>query len=165
MADLEGRWWVAHTKARFEKAVARDLASHDVGYFLPLVERVRISGGRKRRVRLPLFPSYVFICGDDEARAVAMRTNRLCQTIEVTDQDQLIAECSAIERALAGGAELDLCQGLAAGKRCQVTSGAFEGTEGVVVSRHGRTRIMLEVSTLGLGASLEVDADMLEPIN
>ena len=57
LKDLCGRWWVGHTKSRFEKAFAWDLLRRGIGYFLPMVERVRISGGRKRRLMAPLFPS------------------------------------------------------------------------------------------------------------
>jgi len=60
VSELTGQWWVAHTKSRFEKAFAWDLLRRGIGYFLPLVERVRVSGGRHRRVLAPLFPSYVF---------------------------------------------------------------------------------------------------------
>ena len=162
-AELPGRWWVGHTKSRFEKAFARDLLERGIVFFLPQVERVRVFGGRKRRILLPLFPSYVFFCGDEESRVTAMRTNRLCRTIDVSEQDKLVSECSAIEQALAGGAGLDPWPGLSLGRRCRVTAGPLRGIEGTVIRKDGRTRIVLQVSVLGLGASLEIDADFLEP--
>src|SRR5688500_18328930 len=66
LRDLAGRWWVAHTKARFEKAFAWDLVNLGIGHFLPMVDRVRISGGKRRHAKIPLFSSYVFICGNSE---------------------------------------------------------------------------------------------------
>jgi transcription antitermination factor NusG len=162
--ELGGRWWVAHTRPRFEKALARDLLARDVGYFLPQAAKCRVFRGKKRRVLIPLFPSYVFFCGDDDARAAAMRTNRICQTIDVSDQDKLLSECAAIERALAGGAELDSCRYIPVGRRCRVTGGPFVGVEGTVVRGDRRWRIVLEISSLGVGAALEVEADLLEPV-
>jgi len=163
-SDLAGKWWVAHTKSRFEKAFARDLLDRGIGYFLPLVRRTRMRGRRKVRVLLPLFPSYVFFCGDEDSRAAAMSTDRLCTTLDVPDQQQLRSECAAIEQALAGGAQLSPCRRLDVGRRCRVTGGAFRGIEGTVTRRDGRPRIALEISTLGLGASLEIEADLLEPV-
>ena len=165
VTDLLGRWWVAHTKARFEKAFAWDLLRRSIGYFLPMVERVRISGGRKRRVLAPLFPSYVFFCGTDEDRYTAMTTNRLCQTLDVPDEPGLVRELVAIEKALAGKAELDPYPFAAVGRRCRVRAGLFRGLEGVVVRRNGTFRLVLEVSMLGQGAAMEIDADLLEPID
>jgi len=162
--DFAGHWWVGHTKARFEKTFAWDLLEMGVAYFLPMVERVKISGGRKRRVLMPLFPSYVFFCGADEDRHRALRTNRLCQTIDVADQRRLVAELSAVEQALAGQAELDPYPHAAVGTRCRVKAGAFKGLEGVVVQRTHRARLVLEVSMLGQGAVMEIDGDLLEPI-
>lgn len=162
LADLTGRWWVGHTKSRFEKAFAWDLLHRGIGYFLPMIERVYVSGGRKRRVMAPLFPSYVFFCGSDEDRHEAMTTNRLCQALEVRDQGELVRELVAIEKALAGKAELDPYPFAAVGERCRVAAGPFQGLEGVVVQRSEMARLVLEVSMLGQGAALEIDAALLE---
>ena len=164
IADLEGRWWVAHTRARCEKAFAWDLLNHGIGYFLPLVERTTISGGKRRHVLMPLFPSYVFFCGSDEDRYKAMTTNRLCQTLEVCDQSGLVEDLAAIEKALSNKAELDLYPFAVQGRRCRIRGGPFQGIEGVVVHRKAVARLVLEVGFLGQGASLEIDADLLEPV-
>jgi len=55
LVELGGTWWVAHTKARFEKAFAWDMSNRGIGYFLPMREKIIFSGGRKRRVMAPLF--------------------------------------------------------------------------------------------------------------
>ena len=162
LEELTGRWWVAHTKSRCEKAFVFNLIDHGIGYFLPLIERVRISGGKKRQVLHPLFGGYVFFCGDDEDRYRAMTTNRLCSTIEVHDQEDLRAELTAIEKALTGKAQLDPYPTLAVGRRCRIRAGAFQGLEGVVVRRDKLTRIVLQVSILGQGVAMEIDADLLE---
>jgi transcription antitermination factor NusG len=165
ITDLAGKWWVAHTRARCEKAFAWDLLHHGIGYFLPLVERMTMSGGKRRHVLMPLFPSYVFFCGSDADRYRAMTTNRLCQTLDVCDQSSLIEDLAAIEKALSNKAELDLYPFAVQGRRCRVRGGPFQGIEGVVVHRKAVARLVLEVSILGQGASLEIDADLLEPID
>jgi transcription antitermination factor NusG len=165
VTDLAGRWWVAHTRARSEKALAWDLCRRGVNYFLPMVERVTVSGGKKRHVLMPLFASYVFFCGTDEDRYTAMTTNHVCQTIDVFNQEGLITELSAISKALAGKAELDLYPFAVTGQRCRITAGPFQGIEGVVVRRKETARLVLEVGILGQGASLEIDADLLQPIS
>lgn len=164
VTDFTGRWWVAHTRARCEKALAWDLYRRGIGYFLPLVERITVSGGKKRHVLMPLFPSYVFLCGTEEDRYGAMTTNRVCQTLDVNDQGGLIGELTAIEKALAGKAELDLYPFAVEGQRCRIVKGPFEGLEGVVVYRKQVARMVLEVGILGQGASLEIDGDLLQPV-
>jgi hypothetical protein len=113
---------------------------------------------------MPLFPSYVFLCGTEEDRYGALTTNRVCQTLDVNDQGGLIGELTAIEKALAGKAQLDLYPFAVEGQRCRIVKGPFEGLEGVVVYRKQVARMVLEVGILGQGASLEIDGDLLQPV-
>ncbi|HEY1628291.1 MAG TPA: transcription termination/antitermination NusG family protein, partial [Tepidisphaeraceae bacterium] len=96
--NFTGTWFVAHTKARNEKAFAWDLLHQQIQYFLPMSQRITFSGGRKRRVLSPIFSSYVFFCGDVHSRQAALATDRLCQVIAVNDQTKLRDDLSAIER-------------------------------------------------------------------
>jgi transcription antitermination factor NusG len=164
LAAMEGQWWIGHTKSRCEKAFAWDLLRRGVNFFLPMVERVTISSGKKRKGMVPVFPSYVFFCGNEEARYTALTTDRLCQVIKVVEREQLVVELTALERAVTAGAPLDFYPQFEVGRRCRVKAGAFRGLEGVVLEKHAKGRLLLFVSILRQGASLEIDADLLEPI-
>lgn len=181
--EITGQWWVAHTRARFEKAFAFDLAARQIPYFLPLIRRTFVSGGKRRQAMMPLFPSYVFFSGGAEQRHAALRTGRLAQIIEVAEQQRLIRQLSSLHQAISVGAPLESCPLVRRGQRCRVTAGALEGIEGVVVrdanvafssspssssssssSSASTTRIVIEVTLLGQGASVEIDAHLLEPV-
>ena len=164
LRDLGGRWWVMHCKPRNEKALAWDLVDRNVPYFLPMTLRTTFSGGRKRRGMIPLFPSYIFLNGRDEQRHAALTTNRIVRAIEAPDQQLLITELDALERALREGAEFDLYPFAVVGQRCRVRKGPFEGVEGTVVSRDSVARLVLQVSLLGCGAVMEVDVGLLEAV-
>ena len=165
LTELSGRWWVAHTKARFEKAFAWELHRRDIGYFLPMTERIRVYGGKKQPVMLPLFTSYVFFCGSEKNRYIAMTTNRLCQTIEVKDQQTIIKELAAIEKALAAKVRLDPYPSAAVGQRFRITGGSLKDMEGIVIKRTQKARFVLQVDILGQGTVMEIDADLLEPVS
>lgn len=164
LGELTGHWWVAHTKGRFEKAFAWDLLKRRIGYFLPLTERLRFSGGRKRKVMVPLFTSYVFFCGSEQDRYSAMATNRLCRTIAVNDQESLIGELESIEIALRNKVRLDPYPFAVEGRTCRVKAGPFVGIEGVVLERSAPSRLVLEVRVLGQATVMEIDTDLLEPV-
>ena len=165
ITDCQGQWWVGQTKSRNEKAAAWDLLARRIGYFLPMVEKVTLSGGRKRQVLMPLFPSYIFVCGDADSRYSAMTTDRFSKTLAVVDQDGLRGELMSIEKALKGQATLDPFPFAAQGRRCRVAQGPFEGLEGVVVQRRQLARLVLQVGILGQGAAIEIDASLLEPLD
>lgn len=135
-----------------------------IGYFLPMIERVRVLGGRKRKVLLPLYAGYVFFCGIEEHRYEAMRTNRVCRTIEVPDQEKLVEELTSLNRGLAGRAKLDFYPHAAIGERCRITAGPFKGLEGIVIEKSKQTLLVLQVSILGQGASMEISRDLVEQV-
>ena len=157
-------WMVLHTKSRQEKAVARFLFAVGLQFYLPLVDRVSILRGRKRTSRVPLFPSYVFLSGDLNDGYAAISTKRVCRIIHVRDQERLVDELEQVRAALDCGAELYRVPFAVVGTRCRVTKGPFEGLEGEVSRKLGSNRLALQIQTLGLGAILEIDADLLEPL-
>ena len=157
-------WMVLHTKSRQEKAVARFLFAVGLQFYLPLIDRVTILRGRKRTSRVPLFPSYVFLSGDLNDGYAAISTKRVCRIIDVNDQERLVDELEQVRAALDCGAELYRAPFAVVGTRCRVTKGSFEGIEGKVSRKLGSNRLALQIETLGLGAILEIDADLLEPL-
>jgi len=163
--DAEGPWWVAHTRSRFEKAFCHDLIRADVPHFLPMTENRIFSGKRKRRLMVPLFPSYVFFAGQAPEHAAALATGRVCQILPIADQAKFIDEIALIERVLASGEEIRPYPTPALGERCRITAGPFMGVEGTVVNLRPKAQLVLSISVLGRGALLEIDHNELEIVS
>jgi transcription antitermination factor NusG len=155
---------VLHTKSRQEKAAARFLFAAGLPFYLPLLDRVNIIRGRKVVSQVPLFPSYIFLSGDLTDGYAAISTKRVCRILEIADQEHFLNELTQIDDALSRGATVYHCPFALIGTRCRVVSGPFEGIEGVVCSKLGHNRLALQIRTLGQGAVLEIDADLLEPV-
>ena len=164
ISDFSGKWRVAHTKSRNEKALAWQMQRKDISYFLPMTEKVHRRKGRTFRSLLPLFTGYVFFCGDEEQRVEVLRTNRVANIIEVKDQHQLVAELTPIQLALDEGEQLLPHKYIKAGQGCRVIAGPLAGTEGIVVRTNERTRLVLQVDMLGQATSVEIAIDMIELI-
>jgi len=162
IGQFDGTWWVAHTRARQEKAFARDLVRRQIRYFLPLVEKTTVIRGRKFTVPTCLFSSYVFVCSSEDERVDALKGNRLAGGIRVADQAKLARELRAIQKALSSRARLDPWPYLVRGRRCRITAGPFAGIEGIVSRRKGTTHVVLSVESLGRAVALEVDAALVE---
>ena len=162
---IKGRWWVLHTRARNEKAVAADLQKLRISHFLPLVEHRRIYSGRVQFVKIPLFPGYVFLCGGSEDRLAALRTNRVANVLKVADQERLKTDLRHIQRVVESKEPVELYPRIRCGCRCRVTSGVLTGLEGVVLRRRGPWRVSVGVEFLGQSAELEIDPMLLEVID
>lgn len=160
-----GRWWVLHTRARNEKVVATTLARQRVQYYLPLVRVERTYAKCRVTFLLPLFPGYLFLCGDRDACEKAWKTNRVAKILRVGNQEQLRNELRQVFLALETGENVDLFKSLRKGRRCRITGGTLKGLEGVVLRRGRHCRMYLSVTMLGQSAVVEVDAALLEPID
>lgn len=162
--DFGGTWWVAHTKARNEKALAWQLVHKGVAYFLPMHWKVKKSRGRTFKSLLPLFASYLFFCGDENDRVEVLKTNRVAGIIAVQDQRLLVRELVPIETLLRLGKPVTPHEYIKVGQKCRVTAGPLTGTEGIVVRTPKETRLVLQVDMLGQAASVEIDYDMVEKL-
>ena len=167
--DAEGSqlWTAAYVKPRQEKALAWDLQEREVGYFLPMVLKETSSGGRRRRNLYPLFPSYLFVLGGETERLQALKTDRIVSLVrpplggEETLRGELAALASALEHYPSA---LELHPRLQAGVAARVKSGPMAGVEGVVLQVGAKRKLWIGVSCLGVGATLEISADLVEPL-
>jgi transcriptional antiterminator RfaH len=165
--DLPGRWWVAHTKPRTEKALAHDLRAMGLSFYLPLRRRQTRSRQTRRISRsiVPVFSGYLFFNGTDEERYRALTTHRIANVLAVSAQGRLVAELRHLHRLLVAGMEFQLHPEIQVGQWARVIAGPLTGTEGIVAGRLSRMRLVLNVVMLGQSVSVGVDRDMLERID
>ncbi|NNE01255.1 MAG: antitermination protein NusG [Pirellulaceae bacterium] len=165
-ADVaELTWWLIYTKSRQEKQLMRRLREKDVFHYAPqIAHRRRSPAGRIRTTYAPLFNNYVFMCGDDQSRYLAVCTGCVQKATEVTDVDQLLADLIQIRDLINLGVPLTIESRLEPGQHVRVKSGAFAGYEGTVVQRHQETRLLVCVRFMDQGVSVKLEDCQLEPI-
>ncbi|MDJ0801723.1 MAG: UpxY family transcription antiterminator [Desulfobacterales bacterium] len=166
--QLQWRWYVLHTRSRFEKVVHEGLfkKSHEV--FLPQI-RVR-SRRRDRRVMLdvPLFPGYVFIRSNlhpdhhlDILKTVGAVRLIGNQNLPVPVPDEAIESLRIMVSRDAG---VKTGKRLRRGDRVMVVRGPFTGVVGTFAHYRGIGRVVVHIEALGQYASVEVDEDDIEAL-
>ena len=93
-----------------------------------------------------------------------LKTNRVANLLDVVDQGAFIKELVRFEQALRVGAPLTPHKYVRKGQWCRVIAGPLMGLEGIVIQTKGNTRLVLQIDMLGQAASVEIDVDMIEPI-
>jgi transcriptional antiterminator RfaH len=162
--DQGERWWVLHTRPRAEKSVARRFLHGGVRFYLPQYERRWRSRGRTLSSFMPLFPGYVFLFGDSDARLTALATNLVANVLPVVDQHQLQADLTRVFRLLGVGSAVTPEQGLVPGTLVEVVAGPLAGLEGKVLDAGKGLRFFIEVQLLQRGVSVEIDPWMVRPV-
>jgi len=158
-------WRAVFTKARNEKALARDLLRWEIPYYLPMVPKRNLVRGKVIYSHVPVFSGYLFMFGSEEERVDSLKTNRVSVVLDVPDQSRLRGDLRQIHQLIETGAPMTIEQRLAPGRAVRIRSGPFIGVEGVITQRRGgRQRLLVAVQFLQRGVSVEVDDFMVEPI-
>lgn len=161
----ESRWWAINTKARQEKALGRQLLSHEIPFYLPLSPKSSRIGQRNFRSYLPVFPGYVFAYATDEQRAKIFSTNRVCQALPVPDENELLFDLCQVRNLIACDMPMTVEGRIQPGRRVRIKAGPMQGFEGSVLARRGKTRVLIAVRFLQNGVSIEIDDFLIEPID
>jgi transcription antitermination factor NusG len=164
--ESSGRQWlVFYTKARQEKALARELRGAGIPFYLPLVKRTSATSRRKFTSFAPLFGGYVFAYVSEAERVRSLTTNRVARVLAVRDPEQLVHDLRQLRQLIATQAPLTVEARLRPGNRVRVRKGPFAGVEGTVLHRRGQTRLLVSINFLQKGASVEIDDYLLEPLD
>jgi transcriptional antiterminator RfaH len=158
-------WWALYTQPRREKELMRRLRAMKISFYSPLVERRNKSpGGRVRKSYLPLFPGYVFMRGEEDARHRALTTNCVSKTLSVPDSDALLTDLRQVRRLILANVPLSPEARILPGTAVRVRGGPLAGVEGVVVRRQNKERLLVAVRFLQQGASLLLEDFQVEEI-
>jgi len=162
------QWYAVHTRSNFEARCEQELRLKGVDSYLPAFEEVHDWKDRRSKVRVPLFPSYVFARLVDTAEA-RIRVLRSAGVVRILGTGSAIEpvpeqELDAIRRLLASGRRCLGHPGLLPGTRVEVVSGPLRGVEGTLVRVRNESRLHCSVGMLGRSVSVEIDTRDLRPV-
>lgn len=163
-SPAEGSWWAMYTLARREKELMRCLWARKIPFYGPVFEQVyRSPAGRLRSSFLPLFPNYVFIHGDEDVRFQTVSTGCVSRCLEIPDQAGLLQDLRNVYQLLNAGLDVTVESKLSPGQRVRVKNGPLTGQIGSVIERRGRMRLLVTITFLQQGVSIEIEGFDLEP--
>jgi transcriptional antiterminator RfaH len=163
--DGSSQWWVLHTRPRAEKCLARRFLDRGLSFFLPLHKREWRNQGRRFCSHVPLFPGYIFLYGNHEARWDAVKTNLIANVLPVGDADELRADLSRVYQLMLSEAALTPEERVPLGTPVEIISGPLAGLQGKVAGHGKQLRFLVEVRFLQRGVSVEIERWMFEPLH
>ncbi|HVJ66942.1 MAG TPA: transcription termination/antitermination NusG family protein [Caulifigura sp.] len=160
---VDDQHWVAlHVRPRTEKAVARQLRSRNVPFFLPVHESRKVYQRRQVSSYSPLFPGYVFARADEDAKIACAGVKEVVTRLEPDDQQQLCDDLKRIHALLEAGAPLTREERLQPGMPARIVSGPLAGMSGTVVRNKSGVKFVLQVKFIQQAASIELDGSQVE---
>jgi transcription antitermination factor NusG len=160
-------WYALRTRSRHEKRVQEQLEALGIQPFLPLVDRIRQWKDRRKRVAFPLFPGYCFARFPLSLRVQVLKTHGVVQILGNQEGPVPVpdAEIEAVRRLVESTLPYDPHPYLTEGMRVEVIRGPLKGLQGVLLRKGTRARLVIGVSLIHQGASVELDAYDVVPVS
>lgn len=159
-------WYAVYTCANHERRVADQLANCGVEHYLPQYESVRRWKDRKVRLRLPLFPGYIFAQLALRDRLRVLQVPGVVRLVGFDGRPVPVPEgdVTRIREFLDRGFRAEPHPYLTVGKRVRVSSGPLAGMQGILLRRKGKFRVVISIELLQRGLAVDVDVADVEAL-
>jgi transcription antitermination factor NusG len=158
-------WYAAYTCSRHEKYVAKQLEERRIECFLPLYRSWRRWKDRRKQIALALFPGYVFVRMVLPERLRVLELPGVVRLVSFNGQPAQLPEqdIEALRNGLHERIHAEPHPYLRVGRRVRVTHGPLAGTEGILVRKKHKFRLVISLEVIMRSIAIEVDAADVEP--
>ncbi len=172
MMNTEQFWFAVFTNPRAEKRVAERLGLEGFEVYLPLVTTVRQWSDRKKKVKLPLINSYVFVRTTKKELRGTLGTPGVVRILTYL-KDPAIIKDHEIKNIRILLKEVEYknsfktikSQDLARGEAVEILRGPFKGLSAEYVQHQGRFDVALRIEALGSVILIQVDQEHIRKIS
>jgi transcription antitermination factor NusG len=160
------RWHAVNVRPRHEKLVTRHLQQKGLKCLLPMYRSVRRWKDRRKELDIALFPGYVFVNLDVQARLGVLRCPGVLRFVTFQGQPAILrdSEIRALESSASSELRPQPHPYLQQGRKVRVRSGPLVDAEGIMIRRKDGFRLVLSIELISRSVMLEVDEADVEPI-
>ena len=153
------RWFAVHTRHQHEQPVARALSGKGFSVFLPTYDAVHRWTDRKKCVKSPLFPGYLFFANEINRQIQILSTPGVNAIIKTGNVPAEISndEIIAIRRMVESSLRVEPHPFINEGDIVRIKAGPLAGLEGIVSRKKDALRLVLSIQILGQSAAVEID--------
>lgn len=163
----EKKWHVFYLRPRTESIVCQLLTNLNYEVFCPVIQSVRIWKNRqKRKVRLPLFPNYLFVYTRDHELYAIKRLPHVVSCVTFGGSPSTVSdkEIEGIRRMLGMECTITVEPRFSKGERVRIVAGPLAGFEGVLVKQHSKTRFGIQLRSISHSIFVDVLLSDLEKL-
>lgn len=133
--DIELRKWFAfYTKPHQEFKAQSQFQAISINCFLPVIEVIKQWKDRKKRVKEPLFKSYIFVYGNEKERIKALEQSSIVRTVCFDGKPSIIPDYQIenLKVMLSYKPEIYVTNRIETGTTVKIIEGPFKGILGKV---------------------------------
>ncbi len=159
-------WFAIQTRSRHEKVVRDQLAAKRITHLLPLWRKRSIWKDRVKHVEIPLFSGYLFGYFALQDKVAVLETVGVARLVGISGSpvpipdEQIVAVRTLMEHRLPCSPHPYLVEGM----RVRIKCGLLAGTEGILIAKKQRHRLVISVDIINQAVAVEVDSAAIEPL-
>ncbi|MDY0359960.1 MAG: UpxY family transcription antiterminator [Desulforegulaceae bacterium] len=162
----EIKWYVLHTRSRFENVVKDLLLKKDIEVFLPKVMKLSQRKDRRQIIEVPMFPGYLFVKSDftPEHRLKILKTTGAVDIIG-TKNGAVPVKNETIESLIlfsASREQIYTGKGFKKGQEVIIKQGPLAGVKGIFEKEAGKMKVIVQIDILGRYAYTEVNENNIK---
>lgn len=167
MAVSTKSWYVLRTKSRSEKQVHKRLVETDIETYLPLYTTIRQWSDRKKKVELPLFPSYIFVNIYANQFHIPYVVPGIFNFVHFEGTPAIVPQQDIDNLKILENGNPDLKishRHFSPGQKVIVTKGVLNGLTGELVQCGRAKRFLVRIESIEQNLLIKVPANFVEPI-
>ena len=163
---MQKEWLVIYTKPRNEKKVTERLTEKGIEVYCPLVTTVRQWSDRKKKVKVPMINSYVFVKVGKKGRDEILKVPGVVRYIYWLGKPAVVKEreIEAIKDILDNSADIQVSEeSFRKGQLLKIGDGPFKGLEGEIIDLD-RNIVFVYIRQLGCKIQFKYSKRFLEKV-
>lgn len=160
-------WYALHVQPRYEKAVASGLRTRGYEDFLPTYACMRRWSDRIQKVKMALFPGYLFCRFDADHRLPILTIPGVIHIVGTGKLPRPVEEheITALQTVVASGLLLEPWPFLQAGQRVKIQDGPLRNVEGILSEIGDRGKLIVSITLLQRSVAVMIDRSWITPIS
>lgn len=159
-------WYAIFTRPRAEKKVYQRLNALGHTTYLPLYENLVQWSDRKKKVKTPLIPSYVFVKSDEQSIYNALNVPSAIGVLKHLGKLAIVKdqEIESLKSLLNSDYNAQLVESidLSEGDEVEVVKGPLMGLNAFFVREKNKHRIIVKISALDKYIAVEIPLNFIE---
>lgn len=159
------QWHTLYTMPNCERKVEGALRKIGIESFLPMHEVIRHWSDRKKRMRVPLFPNYIFTRVSNIDRFKVLGQHGVIRFVSTGKNPDVILEheIEFIRKALVNNPLVHHLS-FKRGETVRVIKGPFAGSEGTLEELKGHSRLVISLPSVSSALSIQIDSNDIERV-
>jgi len=159
-------WFVLYTRPKYEKKISQEISKLNYEYYLPLRMSFRKWSDRVKKIEEPLFPNYIFVRMAASEKHDILSTDGAVRLVSFEGKPVAVkeSEIAKIRKLESVGKDITLEAAGCVGEKVRVVRGLLAGYEGELLRKATASRLLVRLSVLNQGVSVEISARDVELI-